>query len=105
MRISAVAKHSRDCRNLSKRTLAGVGDDMEWIIFCDAVGRWGWEYGTKGELVRQSSKSFPTRKECLADARQHGYSLIFSRRASARCSSVHNPLPSAGLYKSEPAKT
>jgi hypothetical protein len=64
---------------------------MEWFIFCDSVGRWGWEYGTKGELVRQSSTAFATRKECVTDAREHGFSLIFSPRASERCATVQKP--------------
>jgi hypothetical protein len=54
---------------------------MKWFFFRDLTGNWCWEYGKDGELVRQSSSRFASRKECVSDARDHGYSLIFSRRA------------------------
>jgi hypothetical protein len=60
---------------------------MKWFFFRDLTGNWCWEYGKDGELVRQSSSRFATRKECISDASDHGYSLIFSRRASKCCTS------------------
>ncbi|AGH73373.1 hypothetical protein RYR28_000511 [Edwardsiella piscicida] len=49
-------------------------EDNFWRFYTNACGQWGWcVVAPTGYIVRHSVGFFPRRRDCLADARIHGY--------------------------------
>ena len=48
----------------------------EWVFFRDLGGRWRWEERGDGETIRESSQSYATRQECVADAYRCGFGAV-----------------------------
>ena len=45
----------------------------EWVFFRDLSGRWRWEARGDGEAIRESTRNFTSRQECVADAYRFGF--------------------------------
>jgi hypothetical protein len=56
----------------------------EWHFICHQDCRWTWEMYDSGRLTQRSLGSFSSKEHCTKDAREHGYSWLFCRRAIKR---------------------
>ena len=59
-------------------------DPGEWVFCEDRQGLWVWEYIVSRSVVARSSSIFGDFRQCLRDAREHGFSSAFGFY-STRC--------------------
>lgn len=59
-----------------KLTKRWSGDLVPWIIYDELGWRWG-RLDAQADMLAESSRGFPTRQECIADAEKFGFSGEF----------------------------
>lgn len=46
---------------------------MEWVFSRNSAGQWYWECRAQFHVLKQSRRSFNTRRDCVADAMRYGF--------------------------------
>jgi hypothetical protein len=58
--------------------LGSAPDPGEWIFCANPQGQWVWEYVVDRAVVARSTSLFSEFRQCLQDAKAHGFSSLFA---------------------------